>query len=151
MQSSGSLKDYSEPISIVADSAYVAGVVSRAEHAVLTEVSNPVVYRLLSKLVQLVSHQEQPFCITHTRSHTDLPGFIAEGNHRVDALATLLQLAGQGNTFHQAKLSHQQFHQSMPGLVCQFPLRCDQARAIMATCPNCQESSLPSMGAGVNS
>ncbi|NXV62709.1 POK18 protein, partial [Molothrus ater] len=63
------------PFNLVTDSAYVAGVVSRAENAVLQEVSNPTLYNLLSKLIQLVSHREQPFFVMHVRSHTDLPGF----------------------------------------------------------------------------
>ncbi|NWR12859.1 POK18 protein, partial [Paradoxornis webbianus] len=65
---------FSEPINIVTDSAYVAGVVSRAENAVLKKVSNTVIFNLLSKLIHLVSHQEQPYYIMHVRSHTDLPG-----------------------------------------------------------------------------
>lgn len=141
---------FPEPINIVTDSAYVAGVMSRAEHMVLKQVSNPVIYKLLLRLVQLVSHQEQPFYIMHVRSHSDLPGFIAEGNRGADALAAPLQLAGQGNAFLRARLSHQQFHQNVPGLVRQFHLPHDQARAIVATCPQCQGSALPSLGAGVN-
>lgn len=141
---------FPEPFNLVTDSAYVAGVVSRAEHAVLKEVSNPVLFGLLSRLIYLVSHREQPFYVMHVRSHTDLPGFIAEGNSRADALAAPLQLAGQPNIFQQAKLSHQQFHQNAPALVRQFHLRRDQARAIVSTCPNCQESALPSLTSGVN-
>ncbi|RMC21106.1 hypothetical protein DUI87_01963 [Hirundo rustica rustica] len=47
---------FSEPFNLVTDSAYVAGVVSRAEQAILQEVSNIALYELLSKLVKLVSH-----------------------------------------------------------------------------------------------
>ncbi|RMC21303.1 hypothetical protein DUI87_02164 [Hirundo rustica rustica] len=49
-------KRFSEPINIVTDLAYVAGVVSRAENAVLKEVSHLVIFNLLSKLIHLVSH-----------------------------------------------------------------------------------------------
>ncbi|RMC20845.1 hypothetical protein DUI87_01698 [Hirundo rustica rustica] len=45
-----------------------------------------------------------------------------------------------------AKLSHQQYHQNVPGLICQFQLTRSQARAIVATCPNCQVQAMPSMG-----
>lgn len=65
---------FPESINIITDSAYVAGVVFRAEHVVLREVSNPVIYRLLARLVQLISHWEQPFHVMHVRSHSDLPG-----------------------------------------------------------------------------
>ncbi|RMC19702.1 hypothetical protein DUI87_03266 [Hirundo rustica rustica] len=82
-----------EPFNLVTDSAYVAGVVSRAEQAVLSEVSNSALFNLLSKQVNLVSHREQQFYVMHIRSHTNLPGFIAEGNRRADALAAPVEMA----------------------------------------------------------
>ncbi|NXD04071.1 POK18 protein, partial [Certhia familiaris] len=63
-----------EPFNLVTDSAYVAGIVSRAEQAVLRETENEHPFRLLSKLIYLVSHREHPFFVMHVRSHTDLPG-----------------------------------------------------------------------------
>ncbi|RMC08876.1 hypothetical protein DUI87_13870 [Hirundo rustica rustica] len=45
-----------EPINLVTDSAYVAGVVSRAEQAVLKDIENKCLFKLLSKLIYLVSH-----------------------------------------------------------------------------------------------
>ncbi|RMC21225.1 hypothetical protein DUI87_02083 [Hirundo rustica rustica] len=132
------------------DSAYVAGVVSRAEQAVLSEVSNTALFNLLSKLVNLVSHQEQQFYVMHIRSHTDLPGFIAEGNRRGDALAAPVEMAPFPNIFGQAKISHQLFHQNAPGLVRQFHLTREQAQAIVAMCPSCQQHTLPALSAGAN-
>ncbi|TRZ06193.1 hypothetical protein HGM15179_020914 [Zosterops borbonicus] len=73
-----------------------------------------------------------------------------EGNRRPDALAVPVPLVGRLNIFQQAKLSHQQFHQNVLGLVCQFHLRRDQAKAIIDTCPNCRKFSLPWLGSGVN-
>ncbi|NXM46204.1 POK8 protein, partial [Gymnorhina tibicen] len=141
---------FQEPFNLVTDSAYVAGVVSRAERALLKEVANPMIYGLLSKLVTLLSHRKQPFYVMHVRSHTDLPGYIAEGNRRADSLAMPVQLARLPDTFQQAKISHAMFHQNVPALVRMFHLTRDQARAIVATCPNCQHSQLPSLGSGVN-
>lgn len=86
----------------------------------------------------------------HVRSHTDLPRFITKCNRRADALATPVQLAGLPDIFQQAKLSHQQFHQNIPGLVCQFHLRQNEAKAIVATCPSCQKLAVLSLGSGVN-
>ncbi|RMC03807.1 hypothetical protein DUI87_19560 [Hirundo rustica rustica] len=139
-----------EPFNLVTDSAYVAGVVSRADQAILQEVSNIALYDLLSKLVRLVSHQEQPYFVMHTRSHTDLPGFIAEGNRKADALAAPAEMAPLPNIFMQAKLSHQLFHQNAPGLVRCFHLTREQARAIMAACPSCSQQAVPTLHAGVN-
>ncbi|RMC18962.1 hypothetical protein DUI87_03561 [Hirundo rustica rustica] len=45
-----------EPFNLVRDLAYVEGVVSRAERAVLSEVSNSALFYLLSKLVNLIFH-----------------------------------------------------------------------------------------------
>lgn len=64
----------------------------------------------------------------HTRSHTGLPGFTAEGNRRADAVAAAVEIALLLNVFKQAKISHQLFHQNVPGLVCWFHLTQEQAR-----------------------
>ncbi|NXL73056.1 POK6 protein, partial [Leptocoma aspasia] len=141
---------FPQPFNLITDSAYVANVVKRLEGSVLKDVSNPAIFRLLSRLIHLVSHREQPFYVMYVRSHTDLPGFITKGNRRADALAAPLQLEGQGNAFVRAKISHQLHHQNAPGLVHQFHLWRDQARVIMATCPHCSGSSLPSTESGVN-
>ncbi|XP_017599597.1 PREDICTED: endogenous retrovirus group K member 25 Pol protein-like [Corvus brachyrhynchos] len=122
---------FPEPLNLVTDSAYVAGVVSRAEYAILQEVSNTALYELLSELVNLVSHREQPYYVMHVRSHTDLPGFM-EGNRRADALAVPAMMAPILDVFEQAKISRRQFHQNAPALVRQFNLKHDQARAIVA-------------------
>ncbi|RMC21457.1 hypothetical protein DUI87_02323 [Hirundo rustica rustica] len=141
---------FPEPFNLVTDSAYVAGVVSRADQAILQEVSNTALFELLSKLVKLVSHREQPFFVMHTRSHTDLPGFVAEGNRRADALAAPAAMAPLPSIFEQAKLSHQLHHQNAPGLVRRFHITREQAKAIVATCPSCNQHALPSLNAGVN-
>ncbi|RMC04588.1 hypothetical protein DUI87_18835 [Hirundo rustica rustica] len=132
------------------DLAYVAGVVSRAEQAVLSEVSNSALFNLLSILVNLISHREQQFYVMHIRSHTDLAGFIAEGNRRADALAVPVEMAPLPDIFGQAKISHQLFHQNAPGLVCQFHLTQEQAQASVSMCPSCQQHALPALSAGAN-
>ncbi|NWZ94856.1 POK6 protein, partial [Nesospiza acunhae] len=134
---------------LVTDSAYVAGVVARAENAVLQEISNSALFNLLHRLIQLISHREQKFYVMHVRSHTDLPGIIAEGNRRADALAGDPEQV-RALLADPAKLSHQLFHQNAPGLVRQFHLTRDQAKAIVATCPQCQRDQLPSWPAGAN-
>ncbi|KFO61439.1 hypothetical protein N302_14858, partial [Corvus brachyrhynchos] len=140
---------FSEPFNLITDSAYVAGVVSRAERALLKEVANPKIHNLLSKLIQLISHRKQPFYVMHVRVYTDLPGFIAEGNRRADALAMSIELANLPNRFQQAQLSHAMFHQNAPALIRMFHLTRDPAKAIVAKCSNCQKHQLPSLGQGV--
>ncbi|NWV06511.1 POK11 protein, partial [Ptilonorhynchus violaceus] len=141
---------FPEPFNLVTDSACVAGIVARVEHSWLREVPNPKLAWLLSRLVTLISHREQPFHVMHTRSHTGLPGPIAEGDRRADTLAMLVTTPGIPGIFQQAKLSHQMFHQNVPSLIWQFHLPCDQAKAIVATCPQCQHYQMPSLSQGVN-
>ncbi|TRZ19199.1 hypothetical protein HGM15179_007872 [Zosterops borbonicus] len=54
------------------------------------------------------------------------------------------------NIFEPAKISHQLFHQNMSGLVWRFNLTRDQAKAIVAACPHCQQHALPTLSTGVN-
>ncbi|RMB99697.1 hypothetical protein DUI87_23699 [Hirundo rustica rustica] len=61
-----------------------------------------------------------------------------------------IEMAPLSNIFEQAKISHQLFHQNAPGLVRQFHLTREQAWAIVATCPSCQQHTLPALSAGVN-
>lgn len=115
----------------------------------LKEVSNPKLYDLLSQLVFLLSHREQSYYVMHVRSHTDLPGPVVEGNRNADALAAPVQLASLPGMFQQAKLSHRFYHQNVPALVRKFHLSHSQARAIVATCPNCQKYQIPSLRSGM--
>ncbi|NWV78768.1 POK19 protein, partial [Dasyornis broadbenti] len=52
--------------------------------------------------------------------------------------------------FPQAKLSHAFYHQNVPALIRMFKVSKDQARAIVATCPNCQNYQIPSIGTRIN-
>ncbi|NXY66968.1 PO113 protein, partial [Callaeas wilsoni] len=60
------------------------------------------------------------------------------------------ELAKLPMVFEQAKISHAMFHQNAPALVRMFHLTRAQAKAIVATCPNCQSYQLLSLGSGVN-
>ena len=86
----------------------------------------------------------------HVRSHTDLPGFIAEGNRRAGALAIPAKMVNLPDIFQLAKLSHQQFHQNVPGLVHQFHLMPDQSKAIIAPRPSVQRYAALTLSASVN-
>ncbi|RMC05083.1 hypothetical protein DUI87_18265 [Hirundo rustica rustica] len=52
--------------------------------------------------------------------------------------------------FEQAKLSHQLHHQNVPGLVRRFHITWEQAKAIVATCPSCNQHALPTLSVGLN-
>ncbi|NXN38968.1 POK6 protein, partial [Rhinoptilus africanus] len=126
---------------IVTNSAYVAGVTARAEHALLKQVSNKKIYSLLSKLIYLVSHREHPYFVMHIRSHPHLPGFLAEGNRRADSLAMPENLVLSADLPQLPQI---------PALIRMFHLTRAQAKAIVATCPSCQKLQLPSLGMGGN-
>ncbi|NXU19347.1 POL1 protein, partial [Pardalotus punctatus] len=61
-----------------------------------------------------------------------------------------IQYPNVPDTFAQAKLSHQFYHQNIPALMRMFKLPQTPARAILATCPSCQTYQVPSLGSGVN-
>ncbi|OWK60377.1 Pol polyprotein, partial [Lonchura striata] len=145
-----------QPFNLVTDSAYVAGVAERAEHALLKEVQNKQLFDLLTELIWLISHREQLYYIMHVRAHTDLPGAIAEGNRMADHLAMTSYYSAPAlsstlpDIFAQARLSHAFFHQNAPALARQFKISKEQAKAILATCPSCQSFALPPLPTGVN-
>ncbi|NWZ33235.1 POK19 protein, partial [Brachypodius atriceps] len=139
-----------QPFNLVTDSAYVAGVAMRAEHAFLKEESNRNLYNLLSKLVYLISHRKQRFHVMHVRSHTDLPGAIVEVNRRADVLAMQAQLPSRLDVFKQAKLSHQFYHQNVLAPARMFHLTREQAKAVVGSCSQCQSYQVPFSDRGVN-
>ncbi|OWK64025.1 Endogenous retrovirus group K member 8 Pol protein [Lonchura striata] len=149
-------KKFQQPLNLVTDSAYVAGIVERAEHALLKDISNKKLFHLLLDLIWLISHREQLYHVMHVRAHTDLPGSVAEGNRRADQLAMPLTFTAPAlstnlpDTFAQARLSHAFFHQNAPALARQFKISHAQARSIVTTCSSCQTFALPSMAMGVN-
>lgn len=109
---------------LVTDLEYVAGIVMRAEHSAVREISNPNMFHLVSKLVKLTSHRKQPLQphVMHVRSHTELPGAIAEGKRRADMLHMSVEIPQLPNVFEQAKTSNNFYHQKMPAFVSMFHL-----------------------------
>ncbi|PKU39006.1 endogenous retrovirus group k member 18 pol [Limosa lapponica baueri] len=131
-------------LNIITDSLYATGIVQRIEGTFLKEVNNPALFGQLKKLWHYVSYCKLPYYITHIRSHTSLPGPLAEGNcaaHKATVALATLQL------FQQAQLSRNFFHQNRKALQKQFQLTVDQARNIILTCPECQSiAPLPQLG-----
>ncbi|NXN41180.1 POK6 protein, partial [Rhinoptilus africanus] len=142
------LRRWSAPLNIITDSAYVAGIVKRAEASVLRDVSPFELFALLQELVFLLDSRPHPYFVMHVRAHTVLPGFIAEGNRRADMLTLPVQVLP--DRVARAKLGHSFFHQNAGGLKRQFGLTTQQASNIVIVCPDCQKHSFPSMAGGVN-
>ncbi|KAK4810583.1 hypothetical protein QYF61_007320 [Mycteria americana] len=129
---------WSEPLNIVTDSQYVCGVVQRLEKAWLKHVNNEQLFSLFKQLWYELNRRQNDFYVLHTRSHTNLPGFIVEGNRRADRLTAPVWATPVPQTIKQAQLSHEFFHQSAKALRKQFGLSWDTARAIVRACPDCQ-------------
>lgn len=90
-----------------------------------------------------------PYYVLHIPSHTDLPGFITEGNRQADKLTALVTVIPLPNHSEQARLSHSFYHQSAQSLKKQFSLSWAEPCTIVQTCPDCQPSATHSNN-GVN-
>ncbi|KFO92015.1 hypothetical protein N320_02479, partial [Buceros rhinoceros silvestris] len=134
---------FSEPINIVTDSAYVAGLINRLDKAVLGQVNHENPFGILKSLWVTIQHRRQPYYIMHIQSHTILPGFIVEGNARADAALAAAVMGPAPNLYQQAIESHKFFHQGSRALKRQFLLSHAMAQAIIAACPDCQGEHVP--------
>ncbi|RMB99159.1 hypothetical protein DUI87_24349 [Hirundo rustica rustica] len=138
-----------EPFNLITDSAYVADIAQRLSCSVLKEVSNPALFDLLKALWCAIQARVHPYYVLHVRSHTNLPGFVAEGNARADKLANPAWVAPQPDVLAQAKASHGFFHQNAHTLQKQFQLTATEAREIVELCNDCHALGAP-LPAGVN-
>ncbi|RMC21400.1 hypothetical protein DUI87_02264 [Hirundo rustica rustica] len=138
-----------EPFNLITDSAYVADIAQRLGYSVLKEVSNPALFHLLKALWCAIQARVHPYYVLHVRSHTNLPGFVVEGNTRADKLANSAWVAPQPDVLAQAKASHGFFHQNAHTLQKQFQLMATEAREIVESCDDCHALGAPLL-AGVN-
>lgn len=76
------------PLNVVTDSAYVVDIAQRLDRALLMEINNAQLSKLLKFLCITIQARICPYYILHITSHTNLPGFITEGNARADMLAS---------------------------------------------------------------
>ncbi|NXJ19462.1 POK11 protein, partial [Dicrurus megarhynchus] len=123
-----------EHFNLIVDSAYVADVVQQVDCSLLKEVNNADLFLLLKALWRAVLQRIYPFYVLHIRSHTNLPGFLAEGNAHADALANPVWAVPQPDRLAQAKTSHTFFHQNARTSCKQLLLTPTEARAIVNAC-----------------
>ncbi|RMC11090.1 hypothetical protein DUI87_12002 [Hirundo rustica rustica] len=138
-----------EPFNLITDSAYVADIAQRLSCSVLKEVSNPALFDLLKALWCAIQARVHPYYVLHVWNHTNLPGFVAEGNARADKLANPAWVAPQPDVLVQAKASHGFFHQNAHTLQKQFQLTATEARELVESCDDCHALGAP-LPAGVN-
>lgn len=59
----------------------------------LKEIDNSALFELLKALWHAIQGRTCPCYVLHVRSHTNLPGFIVEGNAQADWLASPVWIA----------------------------------------------------------
>lgn len=141
-------KKISDPFNLVTDSAYVGGIVMTAEASVLKEVEYSQLFYWLQLLVFSLENRTSPYFVMHIRSHTNLPGILAQGNRQADLLA--VHVLNSVQKMDQAKLSHSFFLQNAAALLQNFGITKAQASVIITVCPDCQRCYFPSIAGGVN-
>lgn len=115
------LQDYTEPLNIVSDSAYVVHTVKNIETALLSNNSNPSLQFLFNQLQQVVRNRQHPFFITHIRAHTSLLGPLTRGNAAADSSIANV-LVTEATQFHSLT------HTNAAGFPAPFPITYKQAR-----------------------
>ena len=82
---------------------YTVYTLLHINQALLKGSIEPQLLSLFLTLQSLLDKRKHPLFATHIRSHSGLPGTMAEGNSRADALFSL------ADTFQSAVMSHQFF------------------------------------------
>lgn len=126
------------PLNIVTESACVVDIKQRLDRALLKEIDNAQLFSIIKGLWPTIQARDCPCCILHVRSHTNLPGFIVEGNAQADHLASPAWTAPRPDMRAQANTSCAFFHQGVQALHRQFMLLNSEARNIVNSGPNCQ-------------
>ncbi|KAL6094253.1 hypothetical protein STEG23_035232, partial [Scotinomys teguina] len=96
------LMDFSEPLNIVTDSQYAERVVLHIETAEFIPDESELT-SLFIQLQDIIRNRKHPLYITHIRSHTGLPGPLAQGNDEIDKL--LIGNVLEASEFHKNIMS----------------------------------------------
>lgn len=121
---------FSQPLNIYTDSVYVSKVVYEIE---TTPYISPhsAIYSLLVDMKELITSRINPIFVSHIRSHTSLPGPLAEGNRIVDK-ATKVYTA-----METATELHNKYHLNAQSLKYWTKCSLNEALSITTTCPFC--------------
>ena len=119
------LQDVNSPLNIISDSLYSVKVTRNIETMALPENTLKPIFVLFHILRQIIQRRNFPFYISHVRSHSLLPGPIAQGNAQIDKLIMYSSLYEY----------HQLTHINTKGLMQKFDISRQQARDVVAACP----------------
>ncbi|KAL6036096.1 hypothetical protein STEG23_018017 [Scotinomys teguina] len=135
------LMDFSEPLNIVTDSQYAERVVLHIETAEFIPDESELT-SLFIQLQDIIRNRKHPVYITHIRSHTGLPGPLAQGNDEIDKLLI-------GNVLEASEF-HKKHHVNSKGLKRDFSITWQQAKEIVRKCPTCSFYNQTPLPAGCN-
>lgn len=135
------LSDFQEPLNIVTDSQYAERVVLHIETAELIQDYSELT-SLFIQLQQKIRNRSYPLYITHIRSHTGLPGPLAQGNNEIDQL--LIGSVLEASEFHK------KHHVNSKGLKKEFSITWQQAKEIVRQCPTCSLYNQTPLPTGTN-
>ncbi|KAL6041456.1 hypothetical protein STEG23_023571 [Scotinomys teguina] len=135
------LMDFSEPLNIVTDSQYAERVVLHIETAEFIPDESELT-SLFIQLQDIIRNRKHPLYITHIRSHTGLPGPLAQGNDEIDKLLI-------GNVLEASEF-HKKHHVNSKGLKRDFSITWQQAKEIVRKCPTCSFYNQTPLPAGCN-
>ncbi|KAL6087654.1 hypothetical protein STEG23_030580 [Scotinomys teguina] len=135
------LMDFSEPLNIVTDSQYAERVVLHIETAEFIPDESELT-SLFIQLQDIIRNRKHPLYITHIRSHTGLPGPLAQGNDEIDKLLI-------GNVLEASEF-HKKHHVNSKGLKRDFSITWHQAKEIVRKCPTCSFYNQTPLPAGCN-
>ncbi|KAL6030018.1 hypothetical protein STEG23_006786 [Scotinomys teguina] len=135
------LMDFSEPLNIVTDSQYAERVVLHIETAEFIPDESELT-SLFIQLQDIIRNRKHPLYITHIRSHTGLPGPLAQDNDEIDKLLI-------GNVLEASEF-HKKHHVNSKGLKRDFSITWQQAKEIVRKCPTCSFYNQTLLPAGCN-
>ncbi|KAL6087838.1 hypothetical protein STEG23_011789 [Scotinomys teguina] len=135
------LMDFSESLNIVTDSQYAERVVLHIETAEFIPDESELT-SLFIQLQDIIRNRKHPLYITHIRSHTGLPGPLAQGNDEIDKLLI-------GNVLEASEF-HKKHHVNSKGLKRDFSMTWQQAKEIVRKCPTCSFYNQTPLPAGCN-
>ena len=99
-------------------------------------------YTLFSQTQALIRSRTEPFCITHIRGHSGLPGPLVARNDAVDRLIAPI--------FTSTSDEHANLHTNANRLHSKYHIPLTETRHIIKTCDVCAPLHLQTMISGVN-
>ncbi|KAL6065033.1 hypothetical protein STEG23_028902 [Scotinomys teguina] len=130
-----------KPLNIVTDSQYAERVVLHIETVEFIPDESELT-SLFIQLQDIIRSRKHPLYITHIRSHTGLPGPLAQGNDEIDKLLI-------GNVLEASEF-HKKHHVNSKGLKKDFSITWQQAKEIVRKCPTCSFYNQTPLPAGCN-